>query len=108
MMSKTFDCAECGASAPYGRLSCPSCGALLASVTGALKPALRATDVKAQPDRRSESEPIAATGSVAVAEAPGASANNGKTRRRTASPSPVADPSTPEAPRATAAPAAAP
>ena len=39
MMSKTFDCAECGASAPYGRLSCPSCGALLASVTGALRPA---------------------------------------------------------------------
>ena len=71
MMSKTFDCAECGASAPYGRLSCPSCGALLASVTGALKPALRAADVEAQPDRRSESVPIAATGSVAVAEAPG-------------------------------------
>ena len=85
MMSKTFDCAECGASAPYGRLSCPSCGALLASVTGALKPALRAAEVEAQPDRRSESEPIAVTGSVAVAEAPGTGANNGKTRRRTAS-----------------------
>ncbi len=36
MTSKTFDCAECGASVPYGRLSCPTCGALLASVTGAL------------------------------------------------------------------------
>src|SRR6185312_8119403 len=101
MMSKTFDCAECGASAPYGRLSCPSCGALLASVTGALKPALRAAQVEAESDRRSESVPIA-TGSVAVAEPPGTGTNNGKTRRRTA---PVADPSTPEAPRATAQPA---
>ena len=107
MMSKTFDCAECGASAPYGRLSCPSCGALLASVTGALKPALRAADVEAQPDRQNESEPIAATGSVAVAEAPGTSASNGKTRRRAASPAAVAI-HRPEAPRATAAPAAAP
>ena len=49
MMSKTFDCVECGASAPYGRLSCPSCGALLASVTGALKPALRVAQVETTP-----------------------------------------------------------
>src|SRR6185369_10881627 len=107
MTSKTFDCAECGASAPYGRLSCPSCGALLASVTGAVKPALRVAQVEAQPDRPSESVPIAATGSVAVAEAPVTGANNGKTRRRSASPAPVATLSTPEAPRATAPPAAA-
>ena len=31
---KTIDCAECGTSVPHGRLSCPACGALLASVTG--------------------------------------------------------------------------
>jgi len=34
MTTRTIDCAECGASVPYGRLSCPSCGSLLASVTG--------------------------------------------------------------------------
>ncbi|HEX6868089.1 MAG TPA: hypothetical protein VF119_04745, partial [Candidatus Limnocylindrales bacterium] len=34
MTTKTIDCAECGESVPYGRLSCPSCGSLLASVTG--------------------------------------------------------------------------
>ena len=84
MMSKTFDCAECGASAPYGRLSCPSCGALLASVTGALRPALRATQVESQPDHRNDTAPTAVTASVAVAEAPGAS--NGKTHRRPAAP----------------------
>ena len=34
MTTRTIDCAECGASVPYGRLSCPRCGSLLASVTG--------------------------------------------------------------------------
>ena len=31
---KTIDCGDCGESVPYGRLSCPACGSLLASVTG--------------------------------------------------------------------------
>lgn len=102
MMSKTFDCAECGASAPYGRLSCPACGALLASVTGALRPARRVTEVETQP----EPEPIAVTGSIAVAEAPGSGASNGKTRRRpVAPPDPAAAPTPP---RAASAPVAAP
>jgi len=33
-MTKTIDCVECGKAVPYGRLSCPRCGALLASVSG--------------------------------------------------------------------------
>ena len=35
MTSKTIDCVDCGESVAYGRLSCPACGALLASVAGA-------------------------------------------------------------------------
>lgn len=35
MTTKTIDCVDCGASVPYGRLSCPACGSLLASVAGA-------------------------------------------------------------------------
>ncbi len=34
MTTKTIECVECGESVPYGRLSCPSCGSLLASVSG--------------------------------------------------------------------------
>lgn len=32
---RTIDCMDCGASVPYGRLSCPACGGLVASVAGA-------------------------------------------------------------------------
>ena len=32
MTTRTIDCVECGESVPYGRLSCPNCGALLAAV----------------------------------------------------------------------------
>ncbi len=38
MTSKTIDCVDCGESVAYGRLSCPACGALLASVAGAHRP----------------------------------------------------------------------
>ncbi len=34
MTSRTIVCSDCGEAVPYGRLSCPSCGALLASVAG--------------------------------------------------------------------------
>lgn len=34
MAVKTVACPECGASVPYGRLSCAECGSLLASVVG--------------------------------------------------------------------------
>jgi hypothetical protein len=43
MAIKTIDCVECGASVPYGRLSCPACGALLASVAGARRRSVRAS-----------------------------------------------------------------
>ena len=43
MAIKTIDCVECGESVPYGRLSCPACGALLASVAGARRPTVRTT-----------------------------------------------------------------
>ena len=49
-MTKTLECVECGASAPYGRLSCPSCGALLASVTGGRRSAVRVTQVESSPE----------------------------------------------------------
>jgi hypothetical protein len=35
MTTQSIVCGACAASVPYGRLSCPSCGELLASVTGA-------------------------------------------------------------------------
>jgi hypothetical protein len=44
MTTKTLDCAECGASVAYGRLSCPDCGALLASVAGSVAPRARSSD----------------------------------------------------------------
>jgi hypothetical protein len=44
MTIKTIDCAECGASVPYGRLSCSACGALLASVTRGHRAAVRIVD----------------------------------------------------------------
>lgn len=34
MTSRTIVCSDCGEAVPYGRLSCPACGALLASVAG--------------------------------------------------------------------------
>ena len=36
MTMRTIDCMDCGASVPYGRLSCPACGGLVASVAGAV------------------------------------------------------------------------
>ena len=47
-MTKSIDCIECGASVPYGRLSCPTCGALLASVGG--RPSVATTSVDAPAD----------------------------------------------------------
>src|SRR5215207_235942 len=38
MSPQSIICAACDASVPYGRLSCPACGELLASVAGAARP----------------------------------------------------------------------
>ena len=43
-MTKSIDCIECGAFVPYGRLSCPTCGALLASVGG--RPSVAAASIE--------------------------------------------------------------
>jgi hypothetical protein len=37
MSSQSIVCGTCGAAVPYGRLSCPACGELLASVVGAAR-----------------------------------------------------------------------
>lgn len=38
MSSQSIVCTTCDATVPYGRLSCPACGELLASVAGAARP----------------------------------------------------------------------
>lgn len=40
MAVRTMGCSACGAVVPYGRLSCPECGELLASVSGARREAV--------------------------------------------------------------------
>jgi hypothetical protein len=56
MTTKTIDCIDCGASVPYGRLSCPACGALLASVGSRPAVAIEAT-ADPEPDAEPEPEP---------------------------------------------------
>lgn len=78
MMTKTIDCAGCGASVAYGRLSCPACGALLASVTGAIGPRPRATGSAEDPEAdlapASAASMTSAVTSEPVAASPPASA----------------------------------
>ena len=38
MTVRSIGCAACGADVPHGRLSCPACGELLASVSGGVRP----------------------------------------------------------------------
>lgn len=64
-MMKTIDCVECGETVPYGRLSCPACGTLLASVTGGRSRVARPDDV---PVLDAAPEELASSG-VAVATA---------------------------------------
>ena len=55
MKTKTIDCVECGEKVSYGRLSCPACGALLASVAGGpARPVLEVAPVDADAADRTE------------------------------------------------------
>lgn len=67
MTIKTIDCVECGESVPYGRLSCPVCGSLLASVARAHRSVIRVVEaaVEAEPV-----EPAPATMEAAVVVEP--------------------------------------
>ena len=46
MSSKAIVCTACSAAVPYGRLSCPACGELLASVAGAVRSAVATAPTK--------------------------------------------------------------
>ena len=68
MTAKTIDCIDCGEPVPYGRLSCPACGALLASVAGALRsPVRHVVDAETGPAHVAV-EPAAEVGSPDEAE----------------------------------------
>jgi hypothetical protein len=49
MTAQSIVCGTCSAPVAYGRLSCPSCGELLASVAGARRPSSTATAVASPP-----------------------------------------------------------
>src|SRR5687768_3282748 len=58
MSPQSIVCTTCDAAVPYGRLSCPACGELLASVAGAARPAkTRATTPRAARSRATERAP---------------------------------------------------
>jgi hypothetical protein len=62
MSTRKIRCTDCGEAVPYGRLSCPSCGTLLASVAGGVR-SVPAADVVVAPVRPSE-EPTGTASSV--------------------------------------------
>ena len=79
MSSQSIVCGTCGAAVPYGRLSCPACGELLASVVGAARRPVavqRAPKRAARTPRATTADATpAATSSVAIApSAPAAQA----------------------------------
>ena len=51
MSSQPIVCAACNAPVPFGRLSCPACGELLASVAGAPRPQVARATTKRAPKR---------------------------------------------------------
>ncbi len=76
MSVKTIECGECGETVPYGRLACPSCGALLAAVAGAPPPAVRVIEPEVASAEPSPSavgsdaiDPVAATTSQETPQA---------------------------------------
>ncbi len=71
MTLRTIDCAECGETVPYGRLSCPACGALLASVAGAARPTGDEAPSAMPPSRVERSGPRDDAGTIGSYEPPG-------------------------------------
>ena len=61
MALRTIECSACGMAVPYGRLSCPECGELLASVAGATR---HLTSIAGLGD--SAMEPVVADEPVAI------------------------------------------
>ena len=102
MTATSIVCRECGSPVPYGRLSCPSCGELLASVAGARPPGAPVT-TPAAPASPSRSAPPAKA-------VPAAAAVPTAVRTPAATAKPAAATVKPPAPDAsgTPAPAAAP
>ncbi len=102
MTATSIVCRECGSPVPYGRLSCPSCGELLASVAGARPPGAPVTTSAAPTTPSRSTRP--ATG------APVAAAAKAAPRTPAATPKPAAPTVKPPAPAAseTPAPTAAP
>jgi hypothetical protein len=65
MTAQSIVCGTCSAPVAYGRLSCPSCGELLASVAGARRPSSVATAVATAPrapDVLHDADPAATVG----------------------------------------------
>jgi hypothetical protein len=86
MSSQSIVCVSCGAAVPYGRLSCPACGELLASVAGAPRIA-RAAVAEPAPKRAGRG----ARAGVAVAPAPAAPAPAAPASASRATPSVLVD-----------------
>jgi hypothetical protein len=74
MTAQSIVCAGCAAEVPYGRLSCPSCGELLASVAGSRRAAAPAAARTAVPDVLYEPphapSPAVVEGQLASADVP--------------------------------------
>lgn len=58
MALRTIECSACGTAVPYGRLSCPECGELLASVAGAARHLTSVAEVAGRPMPPAASEPV--------------------------------------------------
>ena len=79
MSSQSIVCGTCGAAVPYGRLSCPACGELLASVVGAARRPVAAPRAPKRAPRGSrasaaDSSPAAASSVATAPPAPAAQA----------------------------------
>src|SRR5690348_13042301 len=73
MTIKSIECAECGAPVPYGRLACPSCGALLVAVAGGPPPAVRVIETPSPDvvdDRAPDATPTQKSRGKAAARTP--------------------------------------